>query len=299
MVLNCSGKNSTGPGKAALYSLLARCLACATLTDRGDCTALGHLPLSSAHCAVSLRPLGRPPAAQSGPIADNSLDIALVLLQICLHQFWNPPTLLLYNIPADMAAPPVPPRPFDEYDSPHRQDSAPPSVPPLPPDFKPDQYSSGPHFEDPLVAPRPHKLQPDLPKNVRTISPSISSIPFIRFFLFHSPRWHKASTSKRPCLPSSHLRSQTPLFHNPPSPVASSLHLPQTTTPSDLPLPKAAPCRAARALYPRLKALIGLLGLPLRLSSSRCRPSPSRWALQVLLLPSINTTSLSPALLLT
>ncbi|KAI1784859.1 HCP-like protein [Ganoderma leucocontextum] len=65
-----------------------------------------------------------------------------------------------------MAAPPVPPRPFDDYDSPHRQGSAPPAVPPLPPDFYPDQYSSGPHFEDPLVAPRPQKLQPDLSKNM-------------------------------------------------------------------------------------------------------------------------------------
>ena len=72
-----------------------------------------------------------------------------------------------------MAAPPVPPRPFDDYDAPHRQDSNPPAVPPLPPDFKPDQYSSGPHFEDPLVAPRPQKLQPDLPKNVRIVSPPI------------------------------------------------------------------------------------------------------------------------------
>ncbi|KAI0332911.1 hypothetical protein GY45DRAFT_425497 [Cubamyces sp. BRFM 1775] len=74
-----------------------------------------------------------------------------------------------------MAAPPVPPRPFDDYDQPPRRstDSSPPSVPPLPPDFKPDQYSSGPHYEDPLVAPRPHKLQPDLPANVRTLfSPS-------------------------------------------------------------------------------------------------------------------------------
>ncbi|TBU41304.1 HCP-like protein [Dichomitus squalens] len=76
-----------------------------------------------------------------------------------------------------MAAPPVPPRPFDDYDAPHRQDDAPPAVPPLPPDFNPDQYSSGPHYEDPLVAPRPHKLQPDLPKNMAQSLDEQASVP--------------------------------------------------------------------------------------------------------------------------
>ncbi|OBZ65105.1 Chitin synthase regulatory factor 4, partial [Grifola frondosa] len=46
-----------------------------------------------------------------------------------------------------------------------------PHSPPLPPDFKPDQFQSPPHFEDPLVAPRPHKLQPDLPANFQKHSP--------------------------------------------------------------------------------------------------------------------------------
>ncbi|KAI0716270.1 hypothetical protein C8Q76DRAFT_692038 [Earliella scabrosa] len=76
-----------------------------------------------------------------------------------------------------MAAPPVPPRPFDDYDQPPRQASSPPAVPPLPPDYTPDQYSSGPHFEDPLVAPRPQKLQPDLPKNMAQTLDEQASAP--------------------------------------------------------------------------------------------------------------------------
>ncbi|KAI0630914.1 hypothetical protein C8Q77DRAFT_1159633 [Trametes polyzona] len=79
-----------------------------------------------------------------------------------------------------MDAPPVPPRPFDDYDQPHRRstEDSPPAVPPLPPDFKPDQYSSGPHYEDPLVAPRPHKLQPDLPQNMARTLDEQASTPF-------------------------------------------------------------------------------------------------------------------------
>ena len=80
-----------------------------------------------------------------------------------------------------MATPPVPPRPLDLYDAPRRQDSDPPPIPPLPAGFTvtpafpvpaaaaafDPAYASPPHFDDPLVAPRPHKLQPDLPANVR------------------------------------------------------------------------------------------------------------------------------------
>ncbi|KAI0759270.1 hypothetical protein BD413DRAFT_675032 [Trametes elegans] len=78
-----------------------------------------------------------------------------------------------------MAAPPVPPRPFDDYDHPRLDsDKSPPTVPPLPPDFRPDQYPSAPHYEDPLVAPRPHKLQPDLPQNMaRTLDEQASAAP--------------------------------------------------------------------------------------------------------------------------
>ncbi|KAH9848310.1 HCP-like protein [Lenzites betulinus] len=79
-----------------------------------------------------------------------------------------------------MSAPPVPPRPFDDYDQPPRpSEDAPPAVPPLPPDFVQDQYPSAPHYEDPLVAPRPQKLQPDLPQNMaRTLEEQSSPSSF-------------------------------------------------------------------------------------------------------------------------
>ncbi|OCH86984.1 hypothetical protein OBBRIDRAFT_760449 [Obba rivulosa] len=84
-----------------------------------------------------------------------------------------------------MANPPVPPRPFDNYDDYVRRkshESPPPQVPPLPPGFRiveedPD-VASPPHFEDPLVAPRPHRLQPDLPANMaRTLDEQLSQPP--------------------------------------------------------------------------------------------------------------------------
>ena len=37
-------------------------------------------------------------------------------------------------------------------------------------------YNSPPHFEDPLIAPRPHKVIPDLPANVCSIEHSISHL---------------------------------------------------------------------------------------------------------------------------
>lgn len=74
-----------------------------------------------------------------------------------------------------MATPPVPPRPYEGYDSQSSRSDipAPPPVPPLPPSLKvqlESEYGSRPHFEDPMVAPRPHKLQPDLPENVCLLS---------------------------------------------------------------------------------------------------------------------------------
>ena len=62
---------------------------------------------------------------------------------------------------------PVPPRPQQLYDD----LPPPPPVPPLPPNYQPerppDPYVSPPHLEDPLVAPRPQKITPDLPADVR------------------------------------------------------------------------------------------------------------------------------------
>lgn len=88
-------------------------------------------------------------------------------------------TLLTSAEHSQMAAPPIPPRPFDNYDDyvrrPESSESPPPAIPPLPVGFKLEQedttsaFSSAPHFEDPLVAPRPQKLQPNLPAHVSDI----------------------------------------------------------------------------------------------------------------------------------
>jgi hypothetical protein len=49
--------------------------------------------------------------------------------------------------------------------------SVPPPVPPLPPAIRDVEYRpSPPHLEEPLLAPRPHKLTPDLPAEVGLIT---------------------------------------------------------------------------------------------------------------------------------
>ncbi|KAI0915854.1 hypothetical protein AcV5_003348 [Taiwanofungus camphoratus] len=93
-----------------------------------------------------------------------------------------------------MAVPPVPPRPFDDYDDyiRHSSTSPAPAVPPLPPDFDPVQQDfavSAPHFEDPLVAPRPHKLQPDLPANMaRNLDEQLTQTPAPEVYRGRSPQ---------------------------------------------------------------------------------------------------------------
>jgi hypothetical protein len=67
------------------------------------------------------------------------------------------------------ARPPLPPRPMD---GPAPGSSAPPPpIPPLPPNFDPSEdeyaYGSSPHYANPMLAPRPHKVNPDLPADVR------------------------------------------------------------------------------------------------------------------------------------
>lgn len=125
-----------------------------------------------------------------------------------------------------MAAPPVPPRPFDDYDQPRRShEGSPPALPPLPPDFHSDQYQSGPHYEDPLVAPRPHKLQPDLPQNVR---PDLSPLPLI---VLTSCRWRAHSTNRSIRLPSNPHKAPTLLRSNHHSPPA----LPPSPNPCSTP----------------------------------------------------------------
>ncbi|THH03459.1 hypothetical protein EW145_g6235 [Phellinidium pouzarii] len=65
----------------------------------------------------------------------------------------------------NLSAPPVPPRPYSA--SAHREGSLPPPIPPLPPDFRPDIGDVQlPHLVDPLVAPRPQRLNPDLPTDM-------------------------------------------------------------------------------------------------------------------------------------
>ncbi|TFY58573.1 hypothetical protein EVG20_g8092, partial [Dentipellis fragilis] len=69
------------------------------------------------------------------------------------------------HLPMATNPPLVPPRPAEQP-----QHSLPPPLPPLPPNFsaprQPDSHFSPPHFEDPLVAPKPHKLNPDLPADM-------------------------------------------------------------------------------------------------------------------------------------
>ncbi|KAH7886822.1 HCP-like protein [Phlebopus sp. FC_14] len=61
--------------------------------------------------------------------------------------------------------PPVPPRPVD-YDA-RQSVEQPPPIPPLPPELlAQSQRQSLPHFEPPLAAPRPHRLDPNLPANM-------------------------------------------------------------------------------------------------------------------------------------
>ena len=132
-----------------------------------------------------------------------------------------------------MATPPVPPRPAEFYDPQGKASApAPPPVPPLPPTFRQDQvqspsFSSPPHFEDPLVAPRPHKLQPDLSANVRTSfsHPSFTQIlittltfnvdgPIIARPSCHCPpswSWHRGISASTTIF--SFYESYTRIFH--------------------------------------------------------------------------------------
>ncbi|KAH8104415.1 hypothetical protein DFH11DRAFT_1733825 [Phellopilus nigrolimitatus] len=74
------------------------------------------------------------------------------------------------------AAPPVPPRPYSPPSN-ERHASLPPPVPPLPPDFRPvpDDEQLLPHMADPLLAPRPQRLNPDLPADMaRTLDEQTS-----------------------------------------------------------------------------------------------------------------------------
>ena len=58
-----------------------------------------------------------------------------------------------------------------------------PPPPPPPPPSQPEYRPSPPHLEEPLLAPRPHKLIPDLPAEARLISSPLSSFDFAYLFL--------------------------------------------------------------------------------------------------------------------
>jgi hypothetical protein len=57
-------------------------------------------------------------------------------------------------------------------------------------EYRPSQ----PHLEEPLLAPRPHKLTPDLPAEVG----STMSSQCTNFYLYLFSRWHAPSTTKSP-----------------------------------------------------------------------------------------------------
>jgi hypothetical protein len=76
-----------------------------------------------------------------------------------------------------MANPPLPPKPRESINP---NPGPPPPIPPLPPDLRqqaeryntPSRYEleSPPHFENPLIAPRPHRLDHSIPSNVGPFS---------------------------------------------------------------------------------------------------------------------------------
>ena len=56
-----------------------------------------------------------------------------------------------------------------------------PPPPPPPPQSQPEYHPSPPHLEEPLLAPRPHKLNPDLPAEARLISLTA----FVHVFIYN------------------------------------------------------------------------------------------------------------------
>lgn len=68
-------------------------------------------------------------------------------------------------------------------------------APALPPELRVQDQEyrpSQPHLEEPLLAPRPHKLTPDLPAEVRSTMFSQCT----SFYLYLFSRWHAPSTIK-------------------------------------------------------------------------------------------------------
>jgi hypothetical protein len=76
-----------------------------------------------------------------------------------------------------MSAPPLPPLPTGYHPHP-----LPPPVPPLPPEYIAQQRDQS---KSPLPAPRPHRLDPDLPSNVRDLIHTLRSHPTDVFRSFY------------------------------------------------------------------------------------------------------------------
>jgi hypothetical protein len=127
--------------------------------------------------------------------------------------------------------------------------SIPPPVPPLPTQatvpLHPEYRPSPPHLEEPLLAPRPHKLTPDLPAEARPITPRVTVLSLTCAF-----RWHALLTVKSPAHPPKHWQI-TPTAHLL-SPLARS-----TLRPVSLCLHRTQVHR----LFPLLQGLPGVPGI--------------------------------------
>lgn len=146
---------------------------------------------------------------------------------------------------------PVPPRPQQLYDD----LPPPPPVPPLPPNYQPerppDPYVSPPHLEDPLVAPRPQKITPDLPADMaRTLDHSLA---------FAAPDHHRLPTPAPPPPPQQHPGlNNNPGFAFPtPAHAASSPPPPPPSQPADAWSPWNIPQHNHHRPYPQSPPSLG------------------------------------------
>jgi hypothetical protein len=142
--------------------------------------------------------------------------------------------------------------------------SAPPPVPPPPPGnrLQPEvdiEYRpSPPHLEEPLLAPRPHKLTPDLPAEVSLFTSHPCKYLFLKNALSLRsfwPRWHAPLTAKYP------VASQLLYPHQLASTVLHPLLSPLAWS---IPHPVSLCLRCPRVLHhsPLQQGLLGLPGMP-------------------------------------
>ncbi|KAF9444740.1 HCP-like protein [Macrolepiota fuliginosa MF-IS2] len=150
-----------------------------------------------------------------------------------------------------MAAPPVPPRPIDYQE--YRQDSIPPPVPPVPPDLRAQEtrFSTPSPYEypdqQPLAAPRPHRLDPSIPANMaRTLDEPGFVVP--------APMMHQPPPQNRTDWSpwaSAYSPPQQPMAVPPPQqPMAP----PPPHHHSSLPPPRVAPSPPTTSAQPSLAA---------------------------------------------